>query len=179
MMIRTFFSLTLVILGVTRVVGGELPSDVQTLVTQRSTAIERIDEKFIEELEKSKLRYTKMGNLEVANQIQALMQEVGKNAATKEFIASDLIGKWNVVYSHKGVRQYEFDGTKVTMTSGKDKLKGAYERIPSGFLINLGDQKLEVWSQDRDTWKIQHFNPASDYHEGRPAKVTGVAKKAE
>jgi hypothetical protein len=53
--------------------GSELPDDVQNLVTKRDEAIEKIDLTFVRELEKLKIKYTKLGDLDSANRIVALI----------------------------------------------------------------------------------------------------------
>ena len=54
--------------------GSELPSDVKRLVSNRNVAVVRIDEIFDKELERLLVKYTKMGDLESANKINALIK---------------------------------------------------------------------------------------------------------
>jgi hypothetical protein len=59
----------------TLVSAGELPDDVQRLIDKRGEAIAQIDLKFVKELEKLKTKYTKVGDLDSANAIVALIEK--------------------------------------------------------------------------------------------------------
>ncbi len=56
--------------------GAELPPEAKRLVEQRDEAIQKIDSKFCEELEKIKLAYTKRGDLDSANAVADLIGKV-------------------------------------------------------------------------------------------------------
>jgi hypothetical protein len=56
-------------------VDGEFPSDAQWLISKRAEAIANIDQRFIEELEKLKIQYTKAGDLENANLLLDLINQ--------------------------------------------------------------------------------------------------------
>ncbi len=55
---------------------GELPPEAQRLVNQRNDAIQKIDEKLVDELEKVKVKYTKSGDLDSANSIVKLIESL-------------------------------------------------------------------------------------------------------
>ena len=66
--IRAFFLIAVIIAPSLR---AELPEEAQRLIDMRKDAIEKIDRKFIDELEKIKTTYTKRGDLPSANAVQA------------------------------------------------------------------------------------------------------------
>lgn len=61
----------------------ELPEDVQILINKRDNAISQINIKFVEELEKLKVKYTKSGDLDSANAIVALIEKTPDNLLNK------------------------------------------------------------------------------------------------
>lgn len=76
-----------------------LPSDVHKLVEQRKSAIAKIEQTFLQELEKLKLDYTKKGDLETANRIASLITGEGGESLpnTKEELQAYLTDtKWDL-----------------------------------------------------------------------------------
>lgn len=63
------------LLLITLVSASELPDDVQRLIDKRSEAVAQINLKFVRELEKLKIKYTKAGDLDSANAIVALIEK--------------------------------------------------------------------------------------------------------
>ena len=55
--------------------GDSIPTEAKTLLEQRQKAIEKIDEKMTQELEKIKVDYTKRGNLEAAVAVAELIKK--------------------------------------------------------------------------------------------------------
>jgi hypothetical protein len=76
---------------------NDLPEDVQRLISKRDLAIAQIDIRFVEELDKLKVKYTKAGDLDAANAIVSLIEKtpvkVMDNVPAKEAHLS-LDGKW-------------------------------------------------------------------------------------
>ena len=94
--------------------GSELPSDVKQLLSNRNDAVARIDEIFVQELEKLKVKYAKMGDLESANKTVDLIEKYSKETLkTMPKIEDELIGRW-LVSSSTGWR-----GALHFMPSGK------------------------------------------------------------
>lgn len=82
--------------------GAELPQAVRTLVEKRQEAISRIDNIFVQELEKIKTNYTKAGDLEMANMVAELINQT-KEADSRflpdgsvelNLLESKLVGRW-------------------------------------------------------------------------------------
>jgi hypothetical protein len=69
----------------------EFPSDVQWLVSKRNEAVARIDQTFVEELGKLKVKYTKAGDLENANTVAALIKQTKESNREEGF---SLDGEW-------------------------------------------------------------------------------------
>ena len=63
-----------------------LPSDVQWLVSKRSKAVDKIDRTFIEELDKLKIKYMNSGELDHANAIEELIEEVESKIQDRAWI---------------------------------------------------------------------------------------------
>jgi len=92
--------------------GAELPHAVRTLVEKRQDAISRIDNVFVQELEKIKVNYTKAGDLESANMVAELIKKTkegdrgfsvdGNDSAMS--LERKLVGKWLI---------YDTDNPKV------------------------------------------------------------------
>ncbi|MDP0490786.1 MAG: hypothetical protein Q7Q71_07040 [Verrucomicrobiota bacterium JB023] len=75
--------------------GSGLSHDVQQLISKRDRAVERIDQKLIEELEKLKVKYTKAGDLESANKTVELIEKYSaKPTDIIPNIETELVGKW-------------------------------------------------------------------------------------
>jgi hypothetical protein len=79
------------VLSVTFGAPGDLPSDVQWLLSKRSEAVQKIDRTFIKELKKFKVKYTKAGDLNSANIVNRLILQT-KEKSEKEFTMID--GPW-------------------------------------------------------------------------------------
>ncbi len=71
--------------------GAGLPYQVQRLVEKRQQAISKIDNSFVDELEKIKTNYTKAGDLENANLVAELIKQT-KSLVDKRPFA--LEGEW-------------------------------------------------------------------------------------
>ena len=71
--IRPFLLIVLICIPSLR---AELPEEAQRLIDMRKEAIEKIDKKFTDELEKIKITYTKRGDLDSANAILDLIRTV-------------------------------------------------------------------------------------------------------
>jgi len=94
--------------------GAELPEEAQRLIEIRKKAIEKIDEKFVDELEKIKTTYTKMGDLESANAILDLIENVALPMKTDV----QFVGKWLFISGKwKGTRELRENG--VCYSEGK------------------------------------------------------------
>ena len=75
--------------------GAELPSDVKQLLSKRNEAVAKIDEIFLKELEKLKVKYTKQGDLESANKTVDLIEKYSQESPkTVPKIEDELIGRW-------------------------------------------------------------------------------------
>jgi hypothetical protein len=92
--------------------GAELPSDVQRLFEQRNNAIQKIDVKFTEELDKLKVKYTKAGDLESANAILDLIKTINSKdhggnhgGDSKESVAVASPGEYSVNVLDVGVNR--------------------------------------------------------------------------
>ena len=89
-MLFTFFT------AVSLVHASELPSDAKSLLIKRHHAVEKIDQKLTQELEKLKVSYTKRGDLDSANAIVLLMAKVdskdGGSLAGKLSMEDYLVG---------------------------------------------------------------------------------------
>lgn len=84
--------------------GAELPPDVQRLVEQRNNAIQNIDKKFAEELDKLKVRYTKAGELDSANTIVNLIETINvPNNLSKETVQVASPGDYSVHVLNVGI----------------------------------------------------------------------------
>lgn len=88
----------------------QIPSDVITLTEQRDAAVEKIDLKYKSELEKLQLAYMKKADLDSANIIEKILNdvEVSISGIKKE---SFIIGEWKVV-DQKADRRFHFSQDK-------------------------------------------------------------------
>lgn len=71
-LLRNFYQ---IILLATIASADELPEDLQHLMEKRTEAVAKIDAAFISKLEKLKIKYTKVGDLDTANAIVALIEK--------------------------------------------------------------------------------------------------------
>ena len=85
--------------------GVELPLEAKKLADQRSEAIQKIDAKYVQELEKIKVAYTKRGDLDSANAVAELIEKV--NFRQQASIENVIDGVWK--RDHDG-RIWTFDG---------------------------------------------------------------------
>jgi hypothetical protein len=104
---KSFFkkiSLTILLLTQTYSVtfGAELPLQVQRLTEKRQAAISKINNTFVDELEKIKTNYTKAGDLENANLVATLIKQT-KGTVGEEVFSLD--GEW----------RYRIDGKVVSV----------------------------------------------------------------
>jgi hypothetical protein len=115
--------------------GSELPSDVQNLITKRDEAIEKIDVTFVRELEKLKIKYTKLGDLDSANRIV------------------DLIAKHPIKSSDAS--DHEFDGTTWEFLNKSGRL-GLLEFLAGG-KVKSKEYPNSSWQRvDKDTIRFQY-----------------------
>ncbi|MGJ8634290.1 MAG: hypothetical protein ACSHX7_10250 [Luteolibacter sp.] len=107
-----------------------LPHDVLHLQSQRKLALEEIDSKYRIELEKLKIKYTKTGDLEAANAIVHVLNNLKSPSTNKH----PVIGKWE--FDSKGnTRTFEFkDDSNFT-----------------GQLLKNGKKFFGKWSVDGNT----------------------------
>jgi len=82
--------------------GAELPQQVQRLTKKRQAAINKINDAFVNELEKIKTNYTKAGDLENANLVAALIKQTEGSISKEQF---PLVGEW----------RYRTDGEAVSV----------------------------------------------------------------
>jgi hypothetical protein len=68
-----------------------LPPDVQRVIDQRAAAVAKIDKVYLQELDKLKTKYTKQGNLDVANKLMELIRNQG-GVLTNSL--KPFVGKW-------------------------------------------------------------------------------------
>lgn len=109
---------------------GNLPEDARRLAEARYAAIERIDEKFVSELEKLKVAHAKRGDLEAANAIAELIHLL----PAKE--VEQLIGVWK---RDRDGSLFEFDGKGGGVFNGKDKFIVQYDREKKRFELQRAD----------------------------------------
>ena len=112
----------------------KLPYEAANLVAKRERAIEKIDEKFVTELEKLKKTFTKRGDLESANAIVFLIASVkdGRNTGSKK---ETIEGVWK--RGHDGMVWYFDDkgGGKV----GRTSFTVAYDKSKGHFILKASD----------------------------------------
>ena len=70
------------------------PPEVEALLAQRSRKIDEINRVYREELEKIKLKYTKLGNLAAANLVDSLIKQIEGDKLTKKNIEKDTRWIW-------------------------------------------------------------------------------------
>lgn len=154
-----------------------LPPDVQRVVDQRAAAVAKIDKICLQELDKLKVNYTKLGNLDMALKIEML----AKGLATKEGgtgfkyvteglkmeepIEDFLKGDWVLHVSHnnhtenrsfKGRQLYWANGTRVSWVKTKDGIK-----IDAG---ELGFEELTIDpNQPNEMLGVHSKNPNSRF----------------
>jgi hypothetical protein len=141
----------------------KIPLQLQTLIDGRTKAIERIDIKFVEELNKLKVSYTKAGDLESANLVAKIILETRPMDLVKGI---NLDGKWKVqtgTVANKVTREFrgdvliddtgarrpvERDGSTVTISWGP----GWFER-----LVIDPDNPDVLQGQNHDGTKITYI----------------------
>jgi len=130
---RNFFVITILS---TLSLYAEIPKEAQRLVDSRERAIDKIDEKFIKELEKIKVVYTKKGNLDAANAIVALINSVEDDNTVysndNTLFSNDTIeGIWKRESTGANVK---FDGNGAGTRNGH-KFKVVYDKEKDHFTI--------------------------------------------
>lgn len=102
----------------------ELPPDVDKLLKQRNEAISTLNKRYVEELERLKLKYTKKGDLETANAIVELINATGasesgdKGKRPSESLEKLLMSKVWTYKSGDSVAQITFLEAGRTQTQG-------------------------------------------------------------
>jgi|GEM_PF-6213000 len=123
----------------------ELPSEVQWLVSKRKEAVAKVDQAFVEELEKLKVKYTKTGDLEKANLVVTLIKQT-KSIDGEEKISLD--GKWLV--NEKVTRT--FSGNTMIDQDGKQH-SWAYQNGVITIQIGKSWEKLQFDPKNPDVLK--------------------------
>lgn len=130
----------------------DLPYDIAALQSKRDTKVIEIDRAYVRELEKLKIKYTKLGELETANKIVAMITEI--HAANPAMIrkvneaVEKLIGSW-VRANHGLSYDIKPDGTA---THGKESGRWSVEnnvleikwQNGYGALIKLGQKGRSI-----------------------------------
>jgi hypothetical protein len=134
----TCFSLFLVVHSL----GDELPDDVQALVAKRDEAISRIDITFVRELEKLKVKYTKLGDLDSANKIV------------------ELIAQYPTKVENGMPSDPEFDNTTWEFRN-KSKQLGILDLLPGG-KVKSKNYPNSTWKRvDKDTIRFEYESDKS------------------
>ena len=125
----------------------DLPGDVQLLIKQRSDAIARIDKSFVRELEKLKIKYTKLADLEAAIAIDTLI----KNSPVKDVAAVP--------------SDPELDGTSWEFGNKSGRL-GELKFLAGG-KIESKDYPGSTWTRlDKDTIRFEYKASERPFHAG-------------
>jgi len=123
-----------------------LPYDIKQLIHKRELAIKKIDFKYLVELENLKVKYTKSGNLEVANLINRIIIDLKPDSGnlTAQTVYHEIVGKWEFEYKGKK-RSFEFmSNSKFTgqyLVDGK-RFSGKW-RV-NGKKIGLSDENAKL-----------------------------------
>lgn len=116
----------------------DTPREVTRLEEQRTDAIRKIDQTFIQELEKIKSSLTKDAKLEAAVAVDARIKKIQKQlgdgadlySTSNKVSESSIVGEYNYTYVSNGYREaWTFkDGGKVEFRStGKSDIQGQWE----------------------------------------------------
>lgn len=92
------------------IASAELPADVTRLVEIRDKEIRKIDDSYIEALERLKDSYTKQGELETAILVTSLIQKVRPSeaeAGAETAAPHPIVGTW-AFHSDRGLRNFQF-----------------------------------------------------------------------
>jgi hypothetical protein len=117
--------------------GQDLPGDVEWLISKRKEAVAKIDRTLVDELEKLKIKYTRAGDLESANETVKVIENYSKEKA--EATPSDA----------------EFDQTSWDFRN-KSHL-GNLEFLPGG-KIKSSEYPGSSWTRiDKDTIRFEYL----------------------
>jgi len=121
---------------------AEQPQKLTRLITLRNQEVAKIDERFLEALEKLKVQYTKSGDLESANAVV----EVITNLKSKDQILDSIVGEWSFKYKGEN-REYIF--TQDFKFSGKypvsgNPFSGVWKRKGKYIYISRADESKRL-----------------------------------
>ena len=132
--------------------GEELPIDIQSLLNKRNQAVAKIDQTLVQELEKLKVKYTKAGELDLANATVALIENYKTNepnAGNLPVFPNEIFGKsfsWTANGRNDGNRLIILEGGKGTFSGNAItwmKINGRKLRL------NFANGSSEIeWSND-------------------------------
>ena len=96
----------------------------------------------------------------------------------KDAQAKEYIGKWKIVYSNNAVRVYDIDKNFKVTFPGEGKVGKLFLDKEAKMLCIFfeNDNRIESVEIKDKKLNLKHFNPKSDFPEGKPA-VTGIGAK--
>ena len=97
--------------------GAEIPAELERLNTQRARQIAAIDKTYISQLELLKIKFTKAGNLDAANQVAALL---------RRFAVEDILGSYAYTGQDDGTWIYVLKENGVVFLPRDPKFKSSY-----------------------------------------------------
>ena len=133
-----------------------LPEDVETLKAKRNQAVQKIDATYYAELEKLKVKYTKAGNLEAANRINGMLEDLALNSSAVIGVDNfSVVGRW-VFEAGNRKRYFNFNGdmsfTGQFAVAG-DKFSGTWRVEGKRIVLFLDGKKrsdyVEIISDDQ------------------------------
>lgn len=150
---------------------------------EAAKALAPVNKDYLAKLEKLKKELGGQGDAVGAMAVQKEMERV--QAAPSQTAGADEyqgpLGAWKVIYSNHLGRRYVFkangDVEMEEMGVGGAHLEGTATKKGKDYLLDLSDNRLEVWTKSGSGWSIQHFNPKFDYENGGKPRETGKATK--
>ena len=134
--IRSFLLIVLIFAPSLR---AELPEEAQRLIDMRKEAVEKIDKKFINELEEIKTTYTKRGDLDSANAILELIRTVPFPIQ----IDTQFDGKWQFTAAKwSGIKELRNNG----LCYLEGKAQGKWNKTDQNLIIQFDGGEIYTFA---------------------------------
>ncbi len=131
----------LILAGSFSATGDTLPADVARLISERRRELDRIEDRFVREMEKVKLRYARAGDLEKARLIESTIEDLTQDRPVDP---AGLEGVWKVT-SSANKDWFEV----VTIKGGVVSIRKHRQKV-----LIIGNEIILVYPNDYDRLRI-------------------------
>ncbi|MGJ8644177.1 MAG: hypothetical protein ACSHX9_12280 [Luteolibacter sp.] len=135
----------------------EIPYEIKILQNQRDTAISKIDQVYVRNLEKLKVKYMKLEKLDAANMAQRLIEQNSKVPVIEESLLEEpmelIIGVWKGPSGSYTILNKEGEGYFSGGNGDKVEFDAKYNEVNNKYTISANDWSDVLEVVDKNTIK--------------------------